>query len=174
MADRSASFEELALPLLDSLYNYAHWMTRSRTEAEDIVQESFLKALRAFDSFQPGTNFRAWLFRITRNTFLNSRTGLRVTHSVSLDGDNAATSGIAAQGTPESDLFRQRNRAAIERAIENLPPLFREVLLLCDVEEMSYAEIAETLSIPMGTVTSRLARARSRLREELQNEVIRE
>ncbi|HYM61845.1 MAG TPA: sigma-70 family RNA polymerase sigma factor, partial [Thermoanaerobaculia bacterium] len=138
------------------------------------VQESFLKALRAFDSFEPGTNFRAWMFRIARNTFLNSRTGLRVTHSVSLDDESMPPIDVAAEGTPESDLFQQRNRAAIERAIEALPLPFREVILLCDVEEMSYAEIAETLAIPMGTVTSRLGRARARLREALRNEVVRE
>src|SRR6201997_4110545 len=75
----SAGFEELAMPLLDSLYNFAHWLTQNREEAEDLVQETYVKALKGFGSFQLGTNFRAWIFRILRNTFLTSRTGLKST-----------------------------------------------------------------------------------------------
>jgi RNA polymerase sigma-70 factor (ECF subfamily) len=168
-----ASFEELALPLFDSLFNFAQWLTQNRAEAEDLVQEAYLKALKGFSSFEPGTNFRAWLFRILRNAFLNSRTGLRYTHELSLDSeDEGAGIEPVSPGTPESDLFQHRNREALARAIEGLPLLFREVLILCDVEEMSYAEIAEMLSIPMGTVTSRLTRGRRRLRDALRNEIV--
>src|ERR1700740_2904907 len=83
----SAGFEELAMPLLDSLYNFAHWLPQNREEAEDLVQETYVKALKGFGSFQLGTNFRAWIFRILRNTFLTSRAGLKVTMTVPLESD---------------------------------------------------------------------------------------
>ena len=169
------SFEKLALPLFDSLFNFAQWLTHDRSEAEDLVQDTYLKAMRAFSSFEPGTNFRAWMFRILRNAFLNTRSGLRYTHSVSLDSDDESDAiEPVATGTPESELIRHRNGEAIARAIEALPLLFREVLILCDVEEMSYGEIAEALSIPINTVSSRLARARKRLRETLLHDIVRE
>jgi RNA polymerase sigma-70 factor (ECF subfamily) len=82
---QSGEFEELAMPLFDQLYNFAHWLTQNREEAEDLVQETYSKGLRGFSSFQLGTNFRAWMYRILRNTFLTSRTGLRATSTVSLD-----------------------------------------------------------------------------------------
>ena len=84
---QSDSFEELAMPLFDQLYNFARWLTQNREEAEDLVQETYAKALKGFSSFQLGTNFRAWMYRILRNTFLTSRTGLRVTNTVSLDSE---------------------------------------------------------------------------------------
>jgi RNA polymerase sigma-70 factor (ECF subfamily) len=178
MMERSSpaegSFEELAIPLFESLFNYAQWLTGNRAEAEDLVQETYLKGLRGFESFTPGTNFRAWMFRILRNAFLSSRSGLRHTHSVSLDSDEEPGPEPLAVGTPESELFRHRNQEAIARAIASLPLAFREVLLLCDVEEMSYSEIAETMGIPMGTVTSRLTRARRRMREALRHDIVRE
>ena len=83
----AATFEELAMPLFDQLYNFAHWLTQNRDEAEDLVQETYVKALKGFSSFQPGTNFRAWIYRILRNTFLTSRTGLRATMTVPLDAE---------------------------------------------------------------------------------------
>src|ERR1700726_5239417 len=84
---RAASFEELALPLFDPLYNFAHWLTQDRTEAEDLVQETFAKALKGFSSFRPGTNFRAWIYKILRNTFLTSRTGLKAAATVPIDNE---------------------------------------------------------------------------------------
>ena len=169
MADRErASFEELALPLLDALYRYAQWLTRSRTEAEDLVQEAYLKGLRGFESFTAGTNIRAWMFRILRNTFLTSRTGLRAVPPVSLDEKPEIAEEIADAATPETNFFQRVNAEALRAAIENLPVEFREVLLMCDVEGMRYKEIAEALSIPMGTVTSRLLRARQRVRKALE------
>jgi RNA polymerase sigma-70 factor, ECF subfamily len=154
-------FEELALPLFDSLYNFARWLTADRDEAEDLVQETYAKALRGFASFEPGTNFRAWMFRILRNTFLTSRTGLKPT--VPLEDDESMETPMAA-GTPESVLLGNLDQQALHDAIAELPVAYREVLLLCDVEEMSYREIAESLSVPIGTVMSRLSRARSALR----------
>jgi len=162
----AATFEDLAMPLFDQLYNFAHWLTRNPSEAEDLVQETYAKALRGFSSFQPGTNFRAWMHRILRNTFLTSRTGLASTSTVPLDTDDDG--GIpAAIGTPETILIERSQQDLLASAIEELPLPFREIILLCEVEEMSYQEMAETLAIPIGTVMSRLSRARAALREIL-------
>jgi RNA polymerase sigma-70 factor (ECF subfamily) len=159
-----AGFEELATPLFDSLYNFARWLVRNQSDAEDLVQETYLKALRSFASFQPGTNFRAWIFRILKNTFLGSCSKLesRMTCAIDSEEDLPATST-----TPESLLIGRSDVGAVQSAIEQLPAIFREVILLCDVEDASYAEIAEILSIPMGTVMSRLARARKMVRKSL-------
>ncbi len=163
---QSDSFEELAMPLFDQLYNFAHWLTRNREEAEDLVQETYAKALKGFSSFRSGTNFRAWIFRILRNTFLTSRTGLKATMTLSLDSKEEPE--LAGEGdTPETILMERSNRQLVQSAIDELPVYFREVVLLCEVEEMSYQEIAETLSIPIGTVMSRLSRARRTLRDGL-------
>ena len=158
------SFEELAMPLFDSLYNFARWLTHNREEADDLVQETYAKALKGFPSFQPGTNFRAWIFRILRNTFLTSRTGLKTSMTVSLDSEEGESVMPATAQTPESLLIERSNQEMAQKAIEELPLNFREVILLCDVEGMSYQEIAETTSVPIGTVMSRLARARNALR----------
>jgi len=162
----SASFEELAMPLLDSLYNFARWLTHDSGDAEDLVQETYLKALRGFGSFERGTNFRAWIFQILRNTFLSSRSRLERRVTVSIDSEDSPDVQAAA-GTPESLLIDRSGNDAVRRAIEELPGKFRDVLLLCDVEDASYREIADILSIPMGTVMSRLARARRAIRESL-------
>jgi len=157
----AASFADLALPLFDQLYSFARWLTQDKTEADDLVQETYAKALRGFSSFQAGTNFRAWIYRILRNSFLNSRAGLKVT--VVIDEEDGETLPTVSS-TPESLLMEQATREIVQQALETLPVRFREILLLCDVEDMSYKEIAETLSIPTGTVMSRLSRARKALR----------
>jgi RNA polymerase sigma-70 factor, ECF subfamily len=159
------SFEELAVPLFDQLYNFASWLTRDRTEAEDLVQETYIKALRGFSSFQLGTNFRAWMYRILRNTFLTSRTGLKATMTVSLELEEDNLELPIERETPEAMLIERSNWQLIQNAIEELPLHYREILLLCDLEEMSYRDISETLSIPLGTVMSRLSRARNNLAE---------
>ncbi|HKS21948.1 MAG TPA: sigma-70 family RNA polymerase sigma factor [Thermoanaerobaculia bacterium] len=158
------SFEDLAMPLFPSLYGYARWLTGEAHEAEDLVQETYLKALRGFGSFRDGTNFRAWMFRILRNTFLTSRSGLRAMEPL----DDDAAEEIAEEGTPETHFVNRANGEALRRAIEALPLPFREVLLLSDVENMRYKEIGEALGIPVGTVTSRLMRARRRVRAALE------
>jgi RNA polymerase sigma-70 factor (ECF subfamily) len=150
------------MPLFDQLYNFARWLTHDTSEAEDLVQETFAKALRGFSSFQAGTNFRAWMYRILRNSFLSSRTGLKTT--VPLDGENDDILLPAETSTPESKLIEQADRDTVQQALTELPVPFREILLLCEVEEMSYQEISETLVIPIGTVMSRLSRARKHLR----------
>ncbi len=165
--DKAQEFEQLAMPLFGPLYNLAHWLTQVRSDAEDLVQETYAKALKGFDSFQPGTNFRAWMYRILRNTFLTSRTGLKA--SVSLDDeDDPQTPTPATTQTPESILLARADHDAIQRALRELPVAHREIIVLCDVEEMSYREIAEALGIPIGTVMSRLARARKAMRQLLQ------
>jgi RNA polymerase sigma-70 factor, ECF subfamily len=162
-----ATFEELALPLFDQLYNFARWLTQDASEAEDLVQETYAKALRGFSSFRAGTNFRAWMYRILRNSFLNSKTGLKTTVSYEEEEHEPASD----TATPESLLIDQVNREAVQAALTELPIHQREILLLCEVEEMSYQEIAETLAIPIGTVMSRLSRARKALRTLLQQKL---
>ena len=154
------------MPLFAALYNFAHWLTGNRDEAEDLVQETYMKALKGFASYQPGTNFRAWIYRILRNTFLTSRSGLRESATVPL-GDEELTD---AAETPEATMLAHAGRESIQKALERLPVAYREAILLCDVEEMSYREIAETLMIPIGTVMSRLSRARKAMRELLASE----
>jgi len=155
------------MPLFDQLYNFARWLTQNREEAEDLVQETYTKALKGFSSFQLGTNFRAWMYRILRNTFLTSRTGLKATSSVPLDADENGPAMAVENDTPETILINRSNSQAVQNAIQGLPVHFREILLLCEVEEMSYQEMAETLSLPLGTVMSRLSRARKALRDGL-------
>jgi RNA polymerase sigma-70 factor (ECF subfamily) len=164
------SFEELAMPHFERLYNFACWLTQDRQEAEDLVQETYAKALRGFSSFQPGTNFRAWIYKILRNTFLTSRTGLKAAASVPLDGEDKDGDEIlpAVNETPESILLQRSDSQLVQQALERVSVAYREVLLLCEVEEMSYQEISATLGIPMGTVMSRLSRARRALRVEVQ------
>ena len=160
------------MPLFNSLYNFANWLTGSREEAEELVQETYLKALKGFSGFQQGTNFRAWIFRILRNTFLTSRTGLKAMRTVSFDVADEETVTVAVSDeTPESLLVGRASQDAIQAALEQLPVIFREVVLLCDVEEMSYEEISQTAGIPIGTVMSRLHRARRSLRQLLQDKV---
>lgn len=163
----SESFEMLAMPLFDQLYNLAHWLTRDRTDAEDLVQETYAKALKEFKSFEEGTNLRAWMFTILRNTFLTSRTGLKVQNTALMedefDGGDIATHNI----TPESLLLQLESSQSVMNALAELPVPYREMILLSDIEELSYKEIAQVLSVPIGTVMSRLSRGRKMLRQAL-------
>lgn len=156
------SFEGLAMPLFSQLYNFACWLAVDRTVAEDLVQETYLKAFRGFSSFQQGTNFRAWIYRILRNTFLTTQSGLKAT--ASLDDEDDTIPEPQSPGTPESILLARDAQERIRAALEELPVHYREIILLCDLEEMSYQEISQALSIPMGTVMSRLSRARRAMR----------
>jgi RNA polymerase sigma factor (sigma-70 family) len=163
----SAGFEELAMPQFDSLYNFARWLAHDSRDAEDLVQETYLKALRSFASFQSGTNFRAWMFRILKNTFLSSCSTLERRMTDPMVSEEDGPESAIDRETPETILINRSNSQAVRHAIDDLPVHYRETLLLCEVEEMSYQEIAEILSIPIGTVMSRLARARKEVRESL-------
>jgi len=161
------AFDELAMPLFDSLYNFARWLVHNSNDAEDLVQETYLKALRSFPSFRRGTNFRAWIFQILRNSFLSSCSKLDRRLTVAMDSEEDFPGFPTTSATPESLLIEHTDNDAVRCAIEQLPVIFREVILLCDVEGASYREIAEILSIPIGTVMSRLARARKAVRNSL-------
>lgn len=163
---QNKDFEKLTVPLLDSMYNFAYWLSGDADEAKDLVQESVVKALKGFSSFSLGTNFRAWIFRILRNTFLTSKTGLERRNTVQEDEEGFEDS-VVSQDTPELALLRQADSEQVQAAIGKLPASFQEVLLLVDIEEMKYQEVAETLSIPIGTVMSRLARARKQVRDHI-------
>jgi len=169
-APQRGSFEELAMPLFSQLYNFAHWLAQNRDEAEDLVQETYVKALRGFATFQQGTNFRAWMYRILRNTFLNTRTGLKATMTVPLadEEDGPVVNATTDTQTPEAILIDRDHQDVLRTALEELPLHHREIVLLCEVEEMSYQEIADLLSVPIGTVMSRLSRARAALRAGVQ------
>lgn len=176
------AFEDLALPLLPALYNMARWLTSDAGEAEDLVQECLLKALRGYAGFEPGTNFRAWIYRILRNTWLTSRSGLAAMRTVALEdelaedgerGPRPYPEGAIDRRTPEANVMRMRDRDSLHSAMEKLPAHLLETVLLGDVEGMKYREIAAVLGVPIGTVMSRLARARALLRRELETQGIR-
>jgi len=167
----SPAFEAEALASLDSLYRTALRLTRSPADAEDLVQETYLKAFRAADSFRPGTNLRAWLFTILHNSARN-RVRDRAREAVSVDSDlvERAAELPPAGGpapTPETLLIRETLAPELQAAMDALPESYREAVWLRDVEEFSYAEIAEMLSIPVGTVMSRISRGRHLLFERL-------
>lgn len=161
-ADRTTTFEAEALAALDGLYRTALRLTRARADAEDLVQDTYLKAFRAADSFAPGTNLRAWLFTILHNTFRN-RVRDRAREPVQADSDTvdrAANLPSAVGETPETLLLRDVLTPELQAAIDDLPDAFRQAVWLRDVEEFSYADIAGMLDIPIGTVMSRISRGR--------------
>ncbi|SRR5258707_4710147 len=164
-------FEAEALSAIDSLYRAARRLTRVPADAEDLVQETYLKAFRAARSFEPGTNMRAWLFTILYNTARN-RARDKARDAVSIDSevvDRAAD--VPPPGrvieTPETLLMRETLAPELQAAIDALPDAFRQAIWLRDVEEFSYAEIADMLSVPIGTVMSRISRGRHLLFEKL-------
>ena len=158
---------------LDGLYRTALRLTRVPADAEDLVQETYLKAFRAAHQFEPGTNLRAWLFTILHNTARN-RVRDRAREAVAVDSetveramDMVAVRDDAGPETPESLLLRQTLAPELQAAIDALPDTFRQAVWLRDVEEFSYAEIARMLEIPIGTVMSRISRGRHLLYERL-------
>ena len=167
----SPAFETEALASLDSLYRTALRLTRAPADAEDLVQETYLKAFRAADSFTPGTNLRAWLFTILHNTARN-RARDRARDTVAVDSEVVERAAeVPARGgpaeTPETLLLRDTLAPELQAAVDALPDAFRQAVWLRDVEEFSYAEIANMLSIPVGTVMSRISRGRRMLFERL-------
>jgi RNA polymerase sigma-70 factor (ECF subfamily) len=170
-----AAFEAEALASVDSLYRTALRLTRVPADAEDLVQETYLKAFRAADRFEPGTNLRAWLFTILHNTARN-RARDRAREGVTVDSDavdqaaDAPSYGLFAPvDTPEALLLRETLTPELQAAVDDLPDAFRQAVWLRDVEEFSYAEIADMLNIPVGTVMSRISRGRRMLFDRLQH-----
>jgi len=170
----SPAFEAEALAALDSLYRTARRLTHDQAEAEDLVQDTYLKAFRAADRFEPGTNLRAWLFTILHNTARN-RARDRARDTVVIDTEAVeraaeqepwGSTGTPAE-TPETLLVRATMAPELQAAIDELPESFRQAVWLRDVEEFSYAEIADMLEIPLGTVMSRISRGRKALYERL-------
>ena len=175
MADK-ATFAEQAMPLMDGLYSAALRMTRNPADAEDLVQETYLKAYRAFHTFQQGTNLKAWLYRILTNTYINTyRSKKRRPDETDLDevedlylyrrlgGLEGATAGRSA----EEELLDSLTSEEVKEALEALPEQFRMAVLLADVEGFAYKEIAQILDIPIGTVMSRLHRGRKAMQKQL-------
>ena len=160
-AARLARFEQTVLPHLNAAYNLARWLVRNDHDAQDVVQEAYLRAFRFFDGFHGGDG-RGWLLAIVRNT---SRTWMRqVSRSDMAAGfDEDLHSRHCSAPGPEADMIRQAGIESVRQCIEELPGEYKETLVLREMEEMSYKEIAEATSVPVGTVMSRLARARARV-----------
>lgn len=172
-------FEREALEHLDALYGAALRLTRSPSDAEDLVQDTYLKAHRFHDRFEAGTNLKAWLFRILTNTFIN-RYRRRTRERDVLDGVDAdpvgegvmSRSAMRALSTPVADAERSLLAQEIQGVLDNLPEDYRIMILLADVEELSYKEIAEIVGCPIGTVMSRLHRARKMMQRHLVSQAV--
>ncbi|HEX4164171.1 MAG TPA: sigma-70 family RNA polymerase sigma factor [Bryobacteraceae bacterium] len=159
---RDELFERNVLPYLGSAYNLARWLTRNEHDAEDIVQEAFLRALRSFDTFIPGRDARAWLLAIVRNSCRTWHRQNR-SHETCIESDIDSQPAMATWSDPEAALIRNANSQLIREAMQQLPFEYREILILRELEELSYKEIAQIVEIPLGTVMSRLSRARKEL-----------
>ncbi|HVH40371.1 MAG TPA: sigma-70 family RNA polymerase sigma factor [Gemmatimonadaceae bacterium] len=169
--DAHADFSALALAAMDDVYRFARSLTRDEADAEDVVQEAYLRAFRSWHTFQPGTDVRRWLFTIARNVFLRSKEKAR--REVTLDEDGAEA--VDAAAAVESWVMRGLNpildRAdlgpAIQAALDELPATYRDAVVLVDLEDQAYEDAAAVLGIPIGTVRSRLFRGRKLLQEKL-------
>jgi RNA polymerase sigma-70 factor (ECF subfamily) len=176
-ADLDARFEREAMPLLAGLYSGAYRLTQNAADAEDLVQETYLRAYRGFHQFEPGTNLKAWLYRILMNTFINSyRKRQREPQTVSDDEieDWYLYSKMVERGTEpsaEASVIESLPDEDVQAALAELPEQFRVAVLLADVEGFSYKEIAEITEVPIGTVMSRLHRGRKGLEKALWNKV---
>jgi len=173
------SFDIELLGHLDTLYAVSCRMTRSTTEAEDLVQDTVVKAMRARDQFEPGTNLKAWLLRILTNTFINRyrRGGLERDLLEGPDVDSLTDGWIGAttmrgMRDPETAALAPLVEAEVQRALDELPPEFRVAVVLSDIEELSYKEIADAMGTPIGTVMSRLHRGRKLLQKTLRDHAV--
>jgi len=155
-------FEELILPHLNAAYNLARWLTRNEQDAQDVVQESYLRAFRFFDGYR-GEDGKPWLLAIVRNTCFTWRK--REKGAKNEPFDEVAHSAAAQSPNPEEELVHSAKRSILQRCIELLPDGFREIILMRELEEMSYRQISDVACLPVGTVMSRLSRARKRLEE---------
>jgi RNA polymerase sigma-70 factor (ECF subfamily) len=162
---KSEQFEAILLPCLDSAYNLARWLTRNEQDAQDVVQESYLRALRSFDTFHTGRDARPWLLQIVRNTCY---TWLRQNRPAELvSGGDQMDTAVSAAPDAEAALIEKANAETLRRAVEEIPIEYREVLILRELEEWSYKEIAQIVGVPIGTVMSRLSRGRRELQKRL-------
>jgi RNA polymerase sigma-70 factor (ECF subfamily) len=171
-----AKFADLAMPYMQPLYSAAMRMTRNPADAEDLVQETYLRAYRGFGGFKEGTNLKAWLYKILTNTYINSyRARRRRPEQVDLDDSEdfflfrrlGGLEAAEAGRTPESEVLDRIPDEVVKEALESLPEQFRMAVLLADVEGFSYKEIADIMDVPIGTVMSRLHRGRKQLQQRL-------
>lgn len=161
-------FERAVEAIFPSIFSTALRLTRNRDEAQDLTQEAIVRAFQAYERFD-GNNFKAWMLRILTNIFINRyRKSKRGPEIESIEVQPAAENVVAEESTPGTELFDNLMGEQVEEALMSLPEEYRSAVLLCDVEGMSYEEIAEALQVPIGTVRSRLARGRAALREKLQ------
>jgi len=160
MDDRRRRFEAQALPHMDAAYSLARWLSRSPADADDIVQDAMLRAFRGFDGFQGG-DAKAWLLTIVRNCWRSAGSATRRRGHTPIEDENLAAEGAS----PEEAAIEASARRRLDAMIAQLPEEFREVLILREMEDMSYREIAEITGTPIGTVMSRLARARALFRQ---------
>lgn len=164
-------FRDEALPHMPAVTRFALSLTRDEVDAEDLVQETYLRAYRAWDQFEPGTECRAWLFTICRNTYVRTaqrEERMEAHPDAELEALAAAAVHSAAQGDGLEDVFtRKEVQAAVRRAVDELPPVYRDVVVIVDLEEESYEAAARILGVPKGTVRSRLFRGRRLLQEKL-------
>ena len=175
MADQ-ARFADLAMPYMDQLYSAALRMTRNPSDAEDLVQETYLRAYRGFGGFKDGTNLKAWLYKILTNTFINTyrakkrrpeETEFDDVEDFALYGRLRGLEAADASRTPETEVLDAMPDEVVKEALESLPEQFRMAVLLADVEGFSYKEIADIMEVPIGTVMSRLHRGRKQLQQRL-------
>ena len=163
MEDRRRKFEAQALPHLDAVYNLARWLSSSPADADDIVQDAMLRAFRAFDGFRGG-DVKAWLLTIVRNCSRNFGADARRRAHTPLPEEDTTTALVSESSDPEANAMQASESRKLDEAIALLPHEFREVLILREMEDMSYREIATATGAPIGTVMSRLARARAMLK----------
>lgn len=171
MIRSSTQFEDTVLPHLDAAYNLARWLVKDEHCAQDLVQDAYVKALRYFDSFRGG-DARPWILRIVRNTCYTwlgdqKRAGQLIEFRDDLEPGEEEQAWVSVREGPEDSLIRKDERERLNIAIEALPAVFRETLILREIEDMSYDNIAEIMQVPLGTVMSRLFRSRALLRQSL-------
>ena len=169
-------FEEITLPHVDDVFRFALGLTRNRAQAEDLVQDTFLKAFKAFDRFRAGSNAKSWLFRICKNHFIDRyrEKARRPHHSaaveeLAVDSPRRSIEVFERDGIENEETFLDLFGDEVNRYLLELPEPFRKALLLCDLEGLSYGEISEVLDVPIGTVRSRISRGRAFLKERLVN-----